>query len=157
MSVTVFTQAGGRKTGIRPGAHPSSAWEEGRQRQLTYTKFQAGLAPPQEMWLWGRISRVKACLLSCFLALRESPQHSPRKGRWESGLGMENLHKRGVRKENKQKIMGEETASPFSGKRFRLGCNSLKFSPWLYYLLAAGSWTSYLNSLSVKSFFIKVE
>ncbi|VCW65990.1 unnamed protein product [Gulo gulo] len=128
MSVTVSTQAGGRKTGIRPGAHPSSAWEAGRQRQLTYTKFQAGLAPPQEIWLWGRISRVRACLLP--VSLHSGKALSILRGKggervgWEWGVYI----KEGVRKENK-KIMRKETASPFSGKRFRLGCKSLEFSP----------------------------
>ena len=60
-SVTISTQAGGREAGTGPGARPKSAWEEGGQRPLTYTKAQAGLAPPQEIWPGGRISRDGDC------------------------------------------------------------------------------------------------
>ncbi|DAA22347.1 TPA: hypothetical protein BOS_14603 [Bos taurus] len=70
--------------GLRPT--PKSAWEEGRQRPLTYTKAQAGLAPPQEIWPRERISRDKdGCTASfnsgkSFSFLREKRQ--------ESGLGI---------------------------------------------------------------------
>ena len=86
VSVTISTQAGGREAGTGPEAHPKSAWEEGRQRPLTYTKAQAGLAPPQEIWPGGGISRDKdGCTASfnsgkSFSFLREERQ--------ESGLGI---------------------------------------------------------------------
>lgn len=42
VSSPFLTQAGGREAGTGPEAHPKSAWEEGRQRPLTYTKAKPG-------------------------------------------------------------------------------------------------------------------
>lgn len=75
VSVTISTQAGGREAGTGPEAHPKSAWEEGRQRPLTYTKAQAGLAPPQGDLARGRNFQGQRWLY-CFFQLREVLQLS---------------------------------------------------------------------------------
>lgn len=61
ISVTISTQAGRREAGTGPGAHPKSAWEEGQQRPLTYTKAQADLALFLEIWLQEKVSRDIDC------------------------------------------------------------------------------------------------
>lgn len=63
ISVTISNQAGGREAGTAPGAHPKPAWEEGRQRPLTHTKPQAGLAPAQASWPQGSFQGQIAVLL----------------------------------------------------------------------------------------------
>lgn len=108
-SVTISTRAGGKEAGTGPGAHPKSAWEEGRLRPLTYTKAQVGLAPPQEIWPGGRISRGRDC---CTASLTQGNPSAFSKGGEArgSGWGMESLYKRGSKRNKTRNNEGKASA-----------------------------------------------